>query len=111
MNYKKTLSALKKSWCLESSSIYDKKNPSIGQCSVTAIVLQREFGGIILKTQTNGVWHYYNKINDEVYDFTSSQFSEKIQYQNITNSAEDALTDCTELQVAALTSKFKKFYK
>ena len=111
MNYEKILSALQKSWCLESSSIYDKKNPSIGQCSVTAIVLQREFGGIILKTKTNGIWHYYNNINGDIYDFTSCQFSEKIQYQNITSSVEEALTDCTESQVAALTSRFKKFYK
>ena len=111
MNYEKALSALQKSWRLESSSIYDKKNPSIGQCSVTAIVLQREFGGIILKTQTNGIWHYYNNINGDIYDFTSCQFSEKIQYQNITSSVEEALTDCTESQVAALTSRFKKFYK
>ncbi|WP_073615114.1 YunG family protein [Desulfopila aestuarii] len=110
MNYQRIVSALYQSWSQESSSRYDRCNPSKGQCSVTAIVVKREFGGTVLRTCIGGHWHYYNRINGKIFDFTSSQFDEKIEYDNLESSIEDALTDCDEQQVAALTIRFKNFY-
>lgn len=107
MNFDKTLSALNESWCIESSSRYEKENPAKGQCSVTAIVVQRMFGGDILKTKFQNCWHFYNRIENSVIDFTSQQFDEAIVYTNVKSSAHEALTDCTELQVAALWRRFK----
>lgn len=107
MNYDKIVRALKKSWCKESSSKYEIENPSKGQCSVTAIVIQRIFGGEILKTNVNGSWHFYNKIDNSVFDFTAEQFADEVEYMNESSSAEEALTDCNESQVAALFGKSK----
>lgn len=108
MNYKKTLEALKKSWSAESSSKYELENASKGQCSVTAIVIQRKFGGEILKTKINDNWHYYNQISNSIYDFTSEQFDVEVAYENKKSSVEEALTDCNTSQVAALWSRFNK---
>lgn len=108
MNYQKTLDALKKSWSEESSSKYELENPSKGQCSVTAIVIQRKFGGNILKTKINDTWHYYNQISNSIYDFTFEQFEIEVEYENKISSVEDALTDCNKSQVAALWARFNK---
>ena len=111
MNYKTILEVLKKSWSEESSSKYEAGNPSKGQCSVTAIVIQRKFGGNILKTKINGNWHYYNQISNLIYDFTFEQFEFEIEYESKISSLEDALTDCNLSQVAALWTRFNKIIK
>ena len=108
MNYEKTLKALKQSWSKESSSKYETENPAKGQCSVTAIVIQRIYGGEILKTKINDCWHFYNKIENCIYDFTSEQFAEEVEYINEISSKEEALADCTESQVVALWASLNK---
>jgi hypothetical protein len=108
MNYEKLLTTLKKCWSKESSSKYERENPAKGQCSATAIVIQRKYGGEILKTKINGSWHFYNQIENFIYDFTSEQFAEKVEYINEKSSKEEALADCTEAQVAALWARLNK---
>lgn len=99
---------LKKCWSIESSSKWEKDNPSKGQCSVTALVIQNTFAGEILKTRVNGQWHFYNRIDDQILDFTSSQFGEPIQYQNIAISVEEASKDTTEKQYEHLKEQFTR---
>ena len=96
----------KKCWSIESSTKWEKTNPAKGQCSVTALVIHDIFGGIILKTKVNGVWHFYNSVNNQVLDLTSGQFDTPIDYQDIESTVEEALTDCSQEQHEYLKKQF-----
>lgn len=65
-------------WSAETSVCPDKwnpANPALGQCAVTALVIQDRFGGEIMKTTVNGESHYLNKFHDGTWaDATLSQF-------------------------------------
>ena len=41
---------LKDCWSISSGSLWTEENPSCGQCGVTSLVIQDNFGGEILKT-------------------------------------------------------------
>ena len=108
IDYDHILESLRNSWSIESSSRYCKNNPACGQCSVTSIVIQRKYGGKVLKTKVEGRWHFYNQIDNSVYDFTKEQFQKEIEYSNEASSIEEALTDCTIEQLEALWRLFSK---
>ena len=100
----------KKCWSIESSTKWEEDSPWKGQCSVTALVVHNHFGGKILKTNIDGQWHFYNKINNQVFDLTSEQFSEQINYQNIESTLEEALLDTSQKQYEYLKRQFAKYY-
>ena len=100
----------KKCWSIESSSKWEESSPWKGQCSVTALVVHDHFGGKILKTNIDGQWHFYNKIKNQVFDLTSEQFNEKINYQNIESTAEEALLDTSKKQYKYLKEQFARHY-
>ena len=61
--------------------IFNRDDPSVGQCAVTALVVQDYFGGEILNTIVTGSdfpgissSHYFNVIDGETIDLTRSQF-------------------------------------
>lgn len=64
-----------------SPSLHDQwsqENPALGQCAVTALLIQQHFGGVLLRTVVEGYGsHYYNRLADgfEV-DATKCQFPE-----------------------------------
>ena len=95
---------------MESSTKWEEDSPWKGQCSVTALVVHNHFGGKILKTNIDGQWHFYNKINNQVFDLTSEQFSEQINYQNIESTLEEALLDTSQKQYEYLKRQFAKYY-
>lgn len=97
---------LKLCWSIKTSSKYEASNPAKGQCSVTALLIYNQFGGSILKTKVNGQWHFYNKIEDQIVDFTSEQFSDPIKYENIKSTVIEAQNDTTEKQYAHLKEQF-----
>ncbi len=68
-------------------------NPSKGQCGVTALVVNDILGGEIRKTPLSEGWHFYNMIHNTQYDFTESQFSESINYEDILSNREEAFMD------------------
>lgn len=45
-----------------------------GQCAVTALAVQDEFGGFLKRALVNGESHYWNEIDDVTVDFTRAQF-------------------------------------
>ncbi len=72
---------LKQAWSKESSyrHVFEAGNPALGQCAVTALVVQDYFGGKIVwcvAIQPDGteVSHYFNKIEGKEIDLTRSQF-------------------------------------
>jgi len=69
-------------------------------------VVQDRFGGELLKPQVGDAWHFYNRIDGVVYDFTQEQFDEPPHYLDLLATREEALGDCTEAQYQALLERF-----
>ncbi len=75
--------ALKKIWCAETCPprLRDKwtaENPSLGQCSITAFLIQDFFGGEVYGILRNGGnYHCYNVIDGYIFDLTSEQFGDE----------------------------------
>jgi len=78
---------LQKSWIKKTSSDperWNKDNPSLGQCAVTALIVNDYFGGKLVWAPVNVIGketsHYFNKIDDKKIgltkeiDLTKSQF-------------------------------------
>jgi hypothetical protein len=67
---------LREAWSLETGGKRRPDNPAAGQCSVTALAVQDECGGEILKTDIGGAWHFYNRIDGRRIDFTHESVRE-----------------------------------
>jgi hypothetical protein len=93
---------LRQSWSIETSSCWQPDNPACGQCSVTALVVHDKLGGEILKTDVNGAWHFYNRIDGRRVDFTMSQFDSPISYDDVPSNRDEALGDCLKQQYELL---------
>ena len=70
---------IEKSWTKKTcfptiQDTWNESNPSIGQCAITALVVNDFMGGKIMRTMCNGISHYYNLVNDKIIDLTVSQF-------------------------------------
>ena len=70
--------ALAKAWCAETSAspnAWMPENPALGQCAVSALVVQDHFGGDLLRSKVGGVSHYWNRLPDgREIDWTLRQF-------------------------------------
>lgn len=89
--------ALRSVWSAETASPEGGWSPSLpakNHCSVTALIVQEVFGGDILRTETAGGMHFYNRIDGHMWDLTVSQFDEPICYQDVKSSRAEALRDC-----------------
>lgn len=70
---------LKKAWCKETCAPrlrekWTKENKTLGQCSVTAFLLQDYYGGEVYAIRTLYGRHCYNVIGGNVIDTTAEQF-------------------------------------
>lgn len=79
MKIEKLKQLLIKCWSLEtcSSSLkkqWSKDNPSVGQCAITALIVNDYFGGKIMRCMSLSGSHYYNLIDDKIVDLTVEQF-------------------------------------
>lgn len=69
--------ALESAWNKSTSvdSDWNPTTPSRGQCAVTALVVQDEYGGSLLRSVVEGVSHYWNRLPDgREIDLTRDQF-------------------------------------
>ena len=59
-------------------------NKTLGQCSITAFLVQDIFGGKVFGIERpDGNFHCYNVVGERVFDLTSEQFGdEKLVYEN-----------------------------
>ena len=76
---------LKESWTKETSvdSNWSEDNPALGQCAVTALVVNDYFGGKIMRCMASTGSHYYNELEGITVDLTRSQFgNEEHEYEN-----------------------------
>jgi hypothetical protein len=54
---------------------WTEANPAWGQCAVSALLLQDAFGGELLRTDVNGISHYFNRLpSGQCVDLTFDQF-------------------------------------
>jgi hypothetical protein len=76
-----TLSAL---WCAQTCAPrmrdeWKADNPTFGQCSITAFLVQDIFGGEVRGIlRPGGNYHCYNVVDGHVFDLTSEQFGDEI---------------------------------
>ena len=55
------------------------ENKTLGQCSITAFLVQDIFGGKVYGiVRDGGNFHCYNIIDDAVFDLTSEQFGDEV---------------------------------
>ncbi|HWT11235.1 MAG TPA: hypothetical protein VN231_00620 [Allosphingosinicella sp.] len=93
---------LRGAWSAKTSTKWTARNPALGQCSVTALAVQRLCGGEILKTQTPDGPHFYNRIDGVAHDFTASQFDRPLSYAHLPSDEQEALADTSQAQLEAL---------
>ncbi len=81
--------ALSKVWCADTCAPrmrmnWSKENKTLGQCSITAFLVQDIFGGVVYGVpRPDGNFHCYNDVDGCVFDLTSEQFGdEKLSYEN-----------------------------
>lgn len=78
---------LKDGWCRETAhpsyrECWSPDMPSCGQCLVTALIIQEQYGGDIYSCKVGRRSHFVNIINERIIDKTAEQFGgiHKIQY-------------------------------
>ena len=53
---------------------WNEENPSLGQCAITALIVNDFFGGKIMRCMASSGSHYYNLIDGKIVDLTVEQF-------------------------------------
>ena len=74
---------LLKCWCKDTCAPrlqdeWSEANPTLGQCSITAFLVQDIFGGIVYGIERpGGNFHCYNDVDGCIFDLTSEQFGDE----------------------------------
>ena len=78
-------------WCADTCAPrmrvdWSPENKTLGQCSITAFLLQDIYGGKVYGVPLgDGNYHCFNVVDDCVFDLTSEQFGDrKLDYENCT---------------------------
>lgn len=106
----KILSALFDSWSPQTAIQWRPDNPALGQCNVTSLLIEELFGGRILKTRYREGFHFYNEIDGYRYDFTASQFTALVDYDDIRSSRREARRSTTRSELETLRNAFHVYY-
>ena len=71
---------------------WNKDNKTLGQCSITAFLVQDIFGGEVYGVPLgDGNYHCFNKVGNVIFDLTSEQFGNIIlDYQNVIKQSREA---------------------
>ena len=76
-------------WCAETCAPrmrdrWSPENRTLGQCSITAFLMQDMFGGKVFGIPLeDGGYHCFNVVSGKIFDLTSEQFGdEKLDYAN-----------------------------
>ena len=56
---------------------WSEQNSTCGQCAITALIVQENFGGTIHRIKVGDETHFFNIIDGEIIDFTKEQFDFK----------------------------------
>jgi hypothetical protein len=70
--------SIRSAWTAETSAnpgLWTWRKPSVGQCAVTALVVQDHLGGELLRALIDGISHYWNRLpGGAEIDLTRDQF-------------------------------------
>ena len=79
-SFKKVLNmAWTKETCVPSlRDKWNNENKELGQCAITALIVNDYYGGKIMRCMTSTGSHYYNLIGDSIVDLTVEQFMGEI---------------------------------
>ena len=76
-------------WCADTCAPrmrdgWNPQNPTLGQCSITAFLMQDIFGGKVYGIlRPGGNYHCFNDVGGCVFDLTSEQFGDEVlHYDN-----------------------------
>jgi len=75
-------------WCEETCAPrlrdrWSENNRTVGQCTITAFLMQDIYGGKVLGVPLpDGNHHCFNVVGDRVFDLTSEQFDERFDYRD-----------------------------
>lgn len=117
-NPRELFDALKNIWCEYTAaprlrSQWSKDNMTLGQCSITAFLVQDIFGGKVYGIpREGGNFHCYNVVNGVTFDLTSEQFGDEVlSYEdNPEQSREDHFQNEEKfLRYKYLKESLKKF--
>lgn len=69
--------AIRDAWGADTSldDGWTANRPALGQCAVTALVIQDYLGGQLLRAEVEGVSHYWNVVQGTEIDLTRHQFT------------------------------------
>ena len=90
---------------------YSIKNKTLGQCSITAFLVQDIFGGEVYGVDLkDGNYHCYNVIDNCVFDLTSEQFNHICEYkkQNLQSREEHFKKEEKYLRYLYLKKELRK---
>lgn len=86
---RKLYDALSKVWCEYTCAPrlreqWSEENMTLGQCSITAFLVQDIFGGEVYGIhRPGGNYHCYNVVDGHIFDLTSEQFGDEVlSYQD-----------------------------
>lgn len=75
-------------WCAETCAPrmradWSPANKTLGQCSITAFLMQEIFGGEVRGVPLeDGNFHCFNAVGECVFDLTSGQFDKELNYED-----------------------------
>ena len=75
-------------WCADTCaprmrSQWSRQNRTLGQCSITAFLMQDIYGGTVHGVPLkDGNFHCFNQVGSCIFDLTSEQFPEELDYEN-----------------------------
>ena len=98
-------------WSSQTAIQWSPDNPALGQCNVTSLLIEELFGGRILKTRYREGFHFYNEIDGCRYDFTASQFTCQVKYDDIESCRREARRSITGNELDALKNAFRFYYR
>lgn len=110
--------ALSEIWCAQTCAhrmrdSWTKDNMTLGQCSITAFLVQDIFGGKVYGIlRDGGNYHCYNVIGDCKFDLTSEQFGDEVlDYENNPEQFREVhfAKEEKRLRYEFLKSELKKF--
>lgn len=91
-----TYDQLSQLWCAETCAPrmrerWSEENRTLGQCSITAFLVQDLFGGKVYGVPLgDGNYHCFNVVNGYVFDLTSEQFgNQKLDYEHVTEQSRE----------------------
>ena len=79
--------ALTKAWSHRTSADpagWSEDNAALGQCAVTALIIQDYFGGDLRRGEVGSISHYWNVLpSGEELDLTKHQFPDDVEIANV----------------------------